>query len=149
MHFMPRLLNSSLAASSDLSAAFSAPPSFRFWSNGSCSLLVFLLFARTACNSIVTPTGRSAATVVASGVSQGSVLGPLLFVMYTTTLSELVSSTSINHHPYVDNTQLKGLVQKPYICNFHETEKIDFKVFLSTTCKPCWECDTENVRKFM
>ena len=37
---------------------------------------------------------------------QGSVFGPLLFIMYTTPLSTLISSLSLNHHLYPDYAQL-------------------------------------------
>ena len=49
----------------------------------------------------------SATAPVHSGVTQGSVLGPILFTMYIKPLSAIIDSYSIIHHSFVDDLQLQ------------------------------------------
>ena len=77
------------------------------WFGFSGTVLSWLQSYLSSRSFVVNIKPSSSATLpLHQGVPQGSVLGPLLFILYTTPLSSLISDSSVKHHLYADDTQL-------------------------------------------
>ena len=58
---------------------------------------------------VIVSNSASSFSPLIFGFPQGSVMGPLLFVLYTAPLSDMTANHSVNHQLFADDTQLKKI----------------------------------------
>jgi hypothetical protein len=99
----------------DLSAAFDTVDHVimierlrRSFGIGSVALSWFQSYLADRVEYVRRGSQRSTARLVASGVPQGSVLGPILFILYAADLAAIVRSHHLCPHLYADDTQIYG-----------------------------------------
>ena len=95
-----------------------------FGVTGSCfSWFDSYLSSRSSCVSI--EFSQSPAVSFDFGVPQGSILGPLLYILYTFELPKIISSFSLNSQLYADDS---------YIYSTYTESSLDF---IFNNIKPC------------
>ena len=74
------------------------------------ALMWFSSYLRGRSQRVIINESLSPPTELQFGVPQGSVLGPILFTLYTSPLSSLIASSGLGHHLYADDTQLYSAI---------------------------------------
>ena len=103
---------SSLLVLLDLSAAFDTVDHDLLlqdlYNSGICdtALALFRSYLSHRTQSVVVNESTSHSIPLLYGVPQGSVLGPVLFTIYTSSLSSLLDAHGVLHHFYADDTQV-------------------------------------------
>ena len=62
-------------------------------------IISYTIFVQIECS-------RSSICELNCGVPQGSVLGPLLYVLYTSPVADIIKRHNLTYHFYADDTQL-------------------------------------------
>ena len=87
-------------------------------------------FSSYLCNRTHTVTinsMQSQHTTLHYGVPQGFVLGPVLFILYTQPLFNLVSKHAVNHHAFADDNQLYKISTIDAIHQSIETPELHYR----------------------
>jgi len=77
---------------------------------------------------------RSSAVPLICGIPQGSVLGPVLFILYIADLAALAESDGLTPHQYADDTQIYGSCSPSHVDDLSSREIIDER---SSTISGC------------
>jgi len=68
----------------------------------------------------------STTTTLTCGVPQGSVLGPILFILYTADITKIIEKHELHHHLYADDSQIYGFCQPSTVDNAHLRNKLTY-----------------------
>ena len=71
-----------------------------------CNLEWIVSYLTGRSQTVVVNGVKSATSALVRGVPQSSVLGPLLFLLYTTEIQDIIRSFDLAAHVYADDTQL-------------------------------------------
>ena len=103
-------------------------------SNIALNLIASYLLDRT--QSVSIQSHSTPPSAIFTGIPQGSVLGPLLFSLYTSPISQIFTKASISYHLYADDTQI-------YI-SFSLNQSYDSLPLLSSTLDEVYAWLTSN-----